>query len=47
MAVNISSERVAHLLECESWQTIAPDKLGQRLTKAEEEAILGYGARVT
>ena len=47
MAVNIKSERVEHLLEREIWPTIAPDRLGQRLTKAEEEAILGYGAHGT
>jgi antitoxin VapB len=41
-----SPDRVARLrrfLEEEVWPQIPPDVRGKRLTKAEEEEILGYG----
>ena len=37
-------DRLRRVLEREIWPTIPAEQLGRRLTKAEEEAILGYGA---
>ena len=37
-------DRLRRVLEREIWPTIPAQQLGRRLTKAEEEAILGYGA---
>ena len=43
-AVDGRASRLRHVLEDEIWPLIPPDVLGQRpLTKAEREAILGYG----
>ncbi len=35
--------RLRRFLEEEAWPQIPPDVLGQRLTRQEREAILGYG----
>ena len=35
--------RVIKFLERKVWPTIPKDQLGRRLTRAEEDAILGYG----
>jgi len=35
--------QVRRMLEEEIWPHVPPDVLGQPLTKAEREAILGYG----
>lgn len=35
--------RLRRFLEHEAWPSIPPTVLGQKLTKAEEEKILGYG----
>ena len=37
--------RVRRVLEREVWPSIPARELGRRLTKAEEEAILGFGAK--
>jgi hypothetical protein len=34
---------MVYFLQCEIWPTIPAEQLGRRLTKAEEEADLGYG----
>jgi antitoxin VapB len=36
--------RVRRFLERDVWPSIPPDQRGRRLTEAEEDAILGYGA---
>jgi len=36
--------RVRRFLERDVWPTIPVDQRGRRLTEAEEDAILGYGA---
>jgi prevent-host-death family protein len=36
-------ERLQRFLEEEVWPHIPPEELGRRLTRAEEDAILGYG----
>ena len=36
-------QRLVTLLEEEIWPQIPADQLGKRLSKEEEEAILGYG----
>lgn len=36
-------DRLRRWLEEEVWPTIPPDQLGRRLTKEEEEEILGIG----
>lgn len=36
--------RLKWFLEQEVWPVVPEDQLGRRLTRAEEEAILGYGA---
>ena len=36
--------RLLAFLEEEVWPAVPPELLGTRLTKEEEEAILGYGA---
>jgi len=38
-----TGDRLRRVLEREIWPTIPPAQQGQRITKAEEEAILGYG----
>jgi antitoxin VapB len=38
------ADRLRRLLEREIWPSIPPDVRGTRLTKTEEEQILGYGA---
>ncbi|HKI06341.1 MAG TPA: type II toxin-antitoxin system VapB family antitoxin [Thermoanaerobaculia bacterium] len=43
---NVPAERVARLrlfLEREVWPNIPPEVRGKRITKEEEEEILGYG----
>lgn len=35
--------RLRRFLEEELWPTVPADELGRTLTRAEEEAILGYG----
>jgi antitoxin VapB len=37
------ADRLRRVLEREIWPTIPASQAGRRLTKAEEEAILGYG----
>ena len=37
------ADRLRRLLEREIWPAISPTLRGTRLTKAEEETILGYG----
>ena len=37
------STRLKGFLERELWPLVPPEELGRRLTRAEEEAILGYG----
>lgn len=36
--------RVVRFLETKIWPTIPKDQLGRRLSREEEDAILGYGA---
>ena len=36
--------RIDRFLEQELWPHVPPAELGRRLTREEEEAILGYGA---
>lgn len=36
-------ERLRRFLEHEVWPIVPKDQLGRSLTRAEEEAILGYG----
>ena len=36
-------KRLYAVLEDEIWPLVPPEKVGTRLTKAEEESILGYG----
>jgi len=36
-------ERLLRFLEGEVWPLVPPEERGRTLTKAEEEAILGYG----
>lgn len=35
--------RALHYLEREVWPSVPPSELGRRLTKDEEDEILGYG----
>jgi antitoxin VapB len=35
--------RLEHFLRTEVWPTIPPDVLGKRISKEEEEEILGFG----
>jgi antitoxin VapB len=37
------STRLKGFLEHELWPLVPPEELGRRFTRAEEEAILGYG----
>lgn len=37
------STRLRDFLERELWPIVPQDELGRRLTRAEEDAILGYG----
>lgn len=37
------ADRLRRLLDREIWPAIPPELRGRRLTKAEEEQILGYG----
>jgi antitoxin VapB len=37
-------ERLRRLLEQEIWPIVPKDQLGRRLSRAEEEEILGYGS---
>jgi antitoxin VapB len=37
------ADRLRLFLEREIWPSIPPHQVGRRLTKAEEEALLGYG----
>jgi antitoxin VapB len=39
--------RVLHFLEQEVWSRIPEDQIGRRLTREEEDEILGYGATGT
>ena len=36
--------RVIQFLERKAWPTMPKDQLGRRLTREEEDAILGYGS---
>jgi antitoxin VapB len=36
-------DRVLRLLRCKVWPSIPKKQLGRRLTRKEEDAILGYG----
>ena len=40
-------DRLRHFLEHEVWPAVPRNVLGKRLTKAQEEAILGFGAHGT
>lgn len=48
LALRITSdsraERLRRFLETEVWPQVPPSELGRKLTRAEEEAILGYGS---
>lgn len=35
--------QIRHWLETEVWPQVPPEVLGRRLTRAEEDEILGYG----
>lgn len=35
--------RLRRFLETEAWPAVPPDQLGRRLTRAEEEELLGLG----
>jgi antitoxin VapB len=37
------AERLRRFLEEEAWPQVPPDVLGKQVSKAEREAILGYG----
>jgi antitoxin VapB len=37
------ADRLRLFLEREIWPSIPPQQVGRRLSKAEEEALLGYG----
>lgn len=39
----LKKERLLRFLETELWPSVPADQLGKRLTKAEEEEILGIG----
>ena len=43
LAGQIHEERVRRFLEHEVWPIVPKDQLGKRVTRDEEEAILGYG----
>jgi antitoxin VapB len=43
-SVQHREERLSRFLEEEIWPLIPPDQLGQPLSKAEREEILGFGA---
>ena len=36
-------EEILSFLDSKVWPNVPPDQLGKRLTKEEEEALLGYG----
>ncbi len=38
------AERFTRFLESDVWPHVPPEQLGRPLTRAEEDAILGYGA---
>lgn len=42
-ARGVRRERVLRLLKSKVWPKVPPRQLGRRLTKEEEDAILGYG----
>jgi antitoxin VapB len=48
LAYRVASEsraaRLRSFLEQELWPAVPEEEVGRRLTRAEEEAILGYGA---
>jgi prevent-host-death family protein len=37
------ADRLRRLMEQEVWPLVPPDQAGRRLTREEEDAILGYG----
>jgi len=43
IADNNRAARLRSFLELEVWAVVPKEQLGRRLSKAEEEAILGYG----
>ncbi len=43
MAENDRSGRLLRLLESEVWPTVPEEQRGRRLSREEEEAILGFG----
>lgn len=43
-AVPTAAARIRLVLEREVWPSVPPHLLGRHLSKAEEEAVLGYGA---
>ena len=47
LSLQVASEhrgaRLRRFLEEEVWPTVPADEIGRTLTRAEEEAILGYG----
>lgn len=43
LAAESRQTRLTRFLESEVWPTVPPDQLGRSMSKAEEEAILGYG----
>ena len=38
-----AADRLRRVLELEIWPNVAPDQLGKRLTKVQEDALLGFG----
>ena len=44
-AAGARQQRVQHYLEREVWPRIPADQLGRRLSRAEEDRVLGYGAQ--
>ena len=44
-AANNRVARLSRFLESEAWPQVPPSHLGTRLTREEEEAILGYDER--
>lgn len=43
LSVPSPSDRLRRLLDGEIWPALPPAVRGKQMTKAEEEAILGYG----
>ena len=42
-ATSVRRDRVLRFLRSRIWESMPKDRLGQRLSQAEEDAILGYG----